>query len=193
MKMNEEMMNLITRRAEEPLRNLAESGNAITVAAQVYCDAIPDKTPEQGALMAERAAQTVDDYILNIEQALDNPEQWAHEHIAQLYAKGGYNALTQALRNLNYVSGVEGKHYEDLEPTPERTKELMDELYQAILGCSLGEKGLEILLEADENGAAVEQTAQKLRDRHQAVDQILIGFCSVFRDGRRAEDAASDP
>ena len=33
----------------------------------------------------------------------------------------------------------------------------------------------------------------RLRDRHQAVDQILIGFCSVFRDGRRAEDAASDP
>ena len=78
-----------------------------------------------------------------------------------------------------YGSDILGTPVGDDLPLTGKKRFMFGKVIRDDLGCPVGHSELQSFL--------------RLRNSHQTVDQILIGFCNVFRDRRRAEDSAANP
>jgi len=175
MKMNEQMLQLIQKRGAEPLKRLENGGNALEIAADVYCGNLPNKDIEIGRLMAERAAAKIVEFDKNLGAAMENPELWAADCVEKLCENKTLTercqTLAQALENLNKINGVDGRTAANVEPGEALEAELKAQLREAIVNCNLGETMVQAVIDAgaDENAvagiAAAALDHEKLRAR----------------------------
>lgn len=160
-------MASLQRTSSRAIKKLAEGTPVIEILRDIYCT-LPDKSPETGAVMADRVLELVAEYESNKKLALENLEAWAAQKLDKLTdgrdCAERCSILAQTLAGftaLNDPSQAEELLTDLKEVAPESAsdeleQQLRDNLLLAMQNSTLGLAQLNALLEALENHTSAE-------------------------------------
>lgn len=84
MKLNEKSKKRIDAQTSEAIKALGEGRSVRDVLTDLYMRGMPDKTEEQGQMMADRIIELVEAYEEEVKKAFDDEDQWIHEKLDEI-------------------------------------------------------------------------------------------------------------
>ena len=111
MKVSEKTLQEIQDKAAEALQRLAQGEEGRQVAADLYCESLPDKAPAVGRMMAQHLNELVEQYEADCAAAAENQADWLDAELNKLLegkdTASRCAALSQMVRGVAAISSAE--------------------------------------------------------------------------------------
>lgn len=167
MKLTEKTMKAVKKESEAALNRMAEGKNAIEIAGEIYCKALPNKGAETGKVMAKRIDSIICDYENNVKSALEDSEAWVEAQVEkQIEGKEieercktlfsmlvGVSSLNDVLAGNKSIEEIRQEYLFDANNVSEEYENsLKEQLIAAVHASAYGEFQLRELEKALESG-----------------------------------------